>query len=70
VDALGQEKIFGSVEGIGLAAHAGFRASDTDSRRPPVTFSPPKAPPISAGLVAAATAIAEDLLCFFRDKGG
>jgi hypothetical protein len=41
----------GIVDRVGLAAHVGLPASEPDSRPPPVSFSPPKAPPISAPLV-------------------
>ena len=42
-------KVRGIIDGIGLATHVSFHASDPDSLPPPVSFSPPNAPPISLG---------------------
>jgi hypothetical protein len=39
------------VDRVGLAAHVDLPRVGADSRPPPVSFSPPNAPPISAPLV-------------------
>ena len=51
LDPLGKWEIIGPVHSIGLTAHIGLPCIRTYSRPPPVSFSPPKAPPISAPLV-------------------
>ena len=46
--ALGQVDLAAPVDRVGLPAHVHLPASLPDSRPPPVSFSPPNAPPISA----------------------
>jgi membrane protein DedA with SNARE-associated domain len=50
-DPLRQREVRAPVDRVGLPPHVGLPASEPDSRPPPVSFSPPKAPPISAPLV-------------------
>src|SRR5262245_51068059 len=45
---LGERKLAAEIDGAGDAAHIVLQASEPASRPPPVSFSPPKASPISA----------------------
>src|SRR5437763_716256 len=55
LDALRERQIAPPVHGGRLPPHVRLHASEPDSRPPPMSFSPPKAPPISAPLVPAFT---------------
>src|SRR6056297_2259230 len=47
-DALSKRHFLSIIDGCCLLAHVCFPASEPDSLPPPVSFSPPNAPPISA----------------------